>query len=149
MDYHDWIKRAVRFVEGFKRLPPGDVQISTHVAPCATEPELLQMESKWRLKMPSPLRRFLKQGSGHCDCHYYWDPPQQFRKTVKEILDTSSNLAGEVSFIPPDDLEYALIGCFDIGEIFGEDGFETDCEIWQNSFPFASVGNGDFLARYI
>jgi hypothetical protein len=157
-NHREWIERAVAFAEQVRTFP-GRVHVTVKVEPPLKEAELASLETRWRRPIPSPIRRFLTQGSADCFCYYYWDPPppypDELGKVVSHYLVGGADLCGAHGFQPPGaslgsvSLDYMLTGLRDMADGFQERGIMRESELWRHSFPFCHVGNGDYLALHV
>jgi hypothetical protein len=98
--------------------------------------------------LPPAMRDFLTAGSAHCECHYWWEPPARPWPKLKEIFTDENFIYGGPCICHPETLAVYQESRTDWAEIYDGDDDESrrECELWTNSSPFASIGNGDMLA---
>jgi hypothetical protein len=169
LDYAQWLRRAVAFIEGLRTLP-GKMRIEIKVAPPLSAPELAKVEESSPLPIPEPLRQFWLRASRRCECTYHWDPPDRFAKQIDvafpirvpaHIVGGSradaawlegslrrTHISGGVTFDSPEDVIAHAHTFRDMAEDFRLD-FPKDARYCGHSLPLVPFGNGDFLGLYL
>jgi hypothetical protein len=141
--YSQWVGRAVAFINALRTLP-GEVTSEVAVAPPLSESEVSKYEHGLRVPIPKPVREFLTNGSASCHCRYTWTPIGQNLAVLQELFPAKSYIYGGASLCNVEDFASFQIGCSDWVSEWSD--ASDDKILWRRSFPFASIGNGDYLA---
>ncbi len=145
-----WVERAVRFARGMmERATRGtERNFRAVAAPPFSAEEFRRWQDQIDSPIPVAIEQFLRTGSARCDCHFW----TQFEERI--LLDDGGHMLRTDSLYGGARLCHAeaspewLDACQGASEIFEEleDAGPRHAAIWRRSFPFAKIGNGDFLA---
>ena len=144
LNYRVWIDDLEHFMATVASLP-GKVEHEINVAPPLDDAKLKRLNESLRLKIPGPVERFLRHGSGCCVSHYFWEPPEPEAVQLRRILGRS-DVFGGVPLCDSEKLSQWQEWCVEGATETWIGDEPEDKALWLRAFPFAFMSHGDFLA---
>jgi len=141
-DYGQWTERLKNFLVKVASLP-GDTEVKSDIAEPIAASEIAKLNRSLRIKMPSEIQQFLLHQSANCTYSYHWSPDGSKALLRSELFPSDKCIFGALKLCNCGAFERNQHLCFD----WVEDSRDSDQKnLWRESFPFAELGNGDYLA---
>jgi hypothetical protein len=144
-DYPGWVARALAFTSGLGRLSHSDVR-STHQDPRAAEADIRAVERALGRTIPAPLRTFFAWGTSGLDCGYVLAPAGQDLDRLRGLLPDETRIFGGGRIGPVSELPDFSRAVREWAEETWVAESPAERFIWDSSFPFTRLDNGDYLA---
>jgi hypothetical protein len=145
-DYKSWINKAETFSSMLKARLEDRVDIDLVVDPPLASEDIRRLESDFRLPLPEELRQFLEVASSRLRFRYVWGQlTKEEQDFIRQVYPLESYLYGGADLCPVEELSDYLNVCKEWGEDAWSEEFETENNLWLNSFPFTALDNGDYL----
>src|SRR5262245_54161809 len=77
MNYADWIRKAVTFMERARTLSD-NIKCEMHVEPPLSDQAARQLANTLPRGIPDPMYRFLTEASANCHCDLFWELPDEY-----------------------------------------------------------------------
>lgn len=153
MNYKKWMINAKRRIEALSWLD-GDIRLTLESGPCYLSHEIDQIALTCPLGIPLVLRRFMKGAASYLNYFYWWKPFEDSEMSCElmKIFSNRSFIWGGPRFLidsrgRPDIayLQESRLGW--VAYIEGDDDISIkERDLWENTVPFSSLGNGDLLS---
>jgi hypothetical protein len=146
-DYKIWVAQAEHFSSALKARLGDRVELHFVVDPPLASADFQQLEAGFRLPLPEELRQFIEVASSRLRFRYVWEHlTQDEQEITRQAIPMQSYLYGGADLCPVEELSDHLDSCREWGEDTWIAEFEAESNLWLNSFPFATLDNGDYLA---
>jgi hypothetical protein len=149
-DYKSWTNKTETFISVLRDRTKDRAtdRAESHFSdPPLTPADVQRVEADLRLPLPEDLRVFLETASSRFGFRYVWSnftPEEQ--EVIGQLYPGQTYLYGGADLCPSWEMADHLDTCREWGEETCIEEFEAEKKLWMNSFPFAAIDNGDYLA---